>query len=250
MKINKLLQLLRDNAQARADGELLIRVDATGPEAHIYLDDVIDQYWGASAAGLIAALVSAGDKPVKLHINTPGGDVFEGLAMAAAITAHPQPITACIAGVCASAGTGVALACAEVRMTDGSLFMVHESWTLAYGNKGELRKTAALLEKIDTGICSTYAKRTGATAEQVVAWVEAETWFTAAEAKDAGFITAIDPASQQDGAQAAFKRWNLSAYANAPKPTEPPAPDAAALAALAATQLSANRNRMRLLATT
>ena len=240
MPTRKLLQLLKDNA--RNEGPAPIRADATATDAHVYINDVIDAFWGASAASLITALVGQQDKTVHLHINSPGGDVFEARAMAAALVAHPGKVVAHIDGLCASAATYLALAASEVRMTDGGLFMVHNSWTMAYGNKTELRATADLLDKIDGTIASDYTRKTGASAEQVVAWMDATTWFTAAEALAAKFIDAIDPNTKQDTTQA---QWNLAAYPNAPKPADKaPEPD---LTAQAAAQIQTNRNRLRLL---
>ena len=256
MKVNQLLQLLRDNARNQADvaAAPAIRSESTDTEAHIYVYDVIDSFWGASAKSLIQALASAGDKAVHLHINSPGGDVFESLAMAAAIVAHPTPIAAHVEGVAASAATSLALACATCDILEGSLFMVHNSWTLAMGDKTDLRATAALLEKVDAGIVGTYCRATGCTADEAIAWMEAETWFTAAETVDAGFAAAVTPASQRapaEAAQASAARWNLSAYAHAPKlePVEDPAIAAAELAAATTRTLQANRARLKSLHT-
>lgn len=241
MKLNKLMQLLKDNA--RAEGPAAIRMEATATDAHVYINDVIDSYWGASAEALITALAGNQDKTVHMHINSPGGDVFEARAMAAAVVAHPGQVIAHIDGICASAATYLALACNEVRMTDGGLFMVHNSWTISYGNKDELRTSADLLDKIDGTIRADYMRKTGASAEQVTAWMDATSWFTAQEALDAKFIDAIDANTKQSAAAQAS--WNLSAYPNAPKPPEtPPAPD---LTALAAQQTQLNRNRLRLM---
>lgn len=257
---NKLLQLLRDNA-ARDGAPAPIRSQAGDGCVDIYLYDVIDPYWGASAAGLVEALDAAAGKPVCLHINSPGGDVFEGRAMAAAIAAYPAPVEACVEGICASAATYPALAAARTCMVEGALWMVHNSWTLAYGDKTALRQTADLLEKIDGTIVTTYCRKTKCTAEQAQAWMDAETWFTAEEALAAGFCDEIEPDSQQADATedtaAAADRWNLSAYAHAPKVAPRSATRRAAaagaeaeaeLARLAAAQLQANRNRLRLLA--
>ena len=242
MKLNKLMQLLKDNA--RAEGPAAIRMEANTTEAHVYVNDVIDSFWGASAASLITALAGQQDKTVHMHINSPGGDVFEARAMAAAVVSHPGKVIAHIDGICASAATYLALACSEVRMTDGGLFMVHNSWTMAYGNKSELRTTADLLDKIDGTIIADYARKTGASNETVMAWMDATTWFTAQEALEAKFIDAIDPNTKQ--ASDTQARWNLSAYPNAPKQEEkPPEPD---LTALTAQQIQSNRNRLRLLA--
>ncbi|MFK5282192.1 ATP-dependent Clp protease proteolytic subunit, partial [Lacticaseibacillus paracasei] len=90
-----------------------IRMDATETDVHVYVNDVIDSYWGASATALITALAGQQDKTVHLHINSPGGDVFEARAMSAAVVAHPGKVVAHIDGVCASAATYLALACSE-----------------------------------------------------------------------------------------------------------------------------------------
>lgn len=242
MNAAKLLQLLKDNA--RAEGPAKIRSDSTQEEAHIYVIDVIDSWWGANAKALIEALAGLGEKVVHLHINSPGGDVFEARAMAAAIVAHKGKVIAHIEGMCASAATYLALACSEIRMTDGSLFMIHNSWTITYGDKTELRDQANLLEKIDGTIVADYVRKTGASQDQVVEWMDATTWFTAQEALDAKFIDAIDSNTKQSAdAQA---QWNLAAYPNAPKQQAPkPAPEPD-LGAAVAQQLQLNRNRMQL----
>ena len=255
MNMNKLLQLLRDNGKPEGSAKA-VRSQATEEGVAIYIYDVIDPYWGACATDLVAALTAAGGQPVELHINSPGGDAFEGRAMAAAIANYDGPVEACIDGVCASAATTVALAAKSVCMVEGSLFMIHNAWTLAYGDKADLRSTADLLEKVDGLIAGDYMRKTGCTLEQAQAWMNAETWFTPAEALAAGFIDEIEPASQQGDMQEdmtdpnakSSARWNLSAYANAPKNAPPRQRED--LTARASAQLQANRNRLRLLAQT
>ena len=237
---NKLMQLVKDNAQKDRPA---LRAEAAADGIHVYVYDVIDSFWGASASDLLEALSGAGDTTIHLHINSPGGDVFEARAMAAAIVGCPNNVVTHIDGVCASAATYLALSGNEVRMTDGGLFMVHNSWTMAMGDCNELRQTADLLQKIDGTINSDYAKKTCATPEQVKAWMDAETWFTAQEALDAGFIDAIDANSKQD---APTDKWNLSAYANAPAPQVAAAPDD--ISESVARQVQLNQNRMRLVA--
>lgn len=245
-KLPKLLQLIKDNAEARAEGKAAIRSESTDTELHVYVYDVISSWWGANAADLVEALAGAGDRTVHLHINSPGGDVFEARAMSSAIVAHPGKVIGHIDGLCASAATDLALACNEVRITSSGLFMIHNSWTMAYGNKTELRSTADLLDKIDGTIASNYVAKTGKTLDQVKAWMDDETWFTAEEAKAEGFVDFIDANTKRESAaedQADPARWNLSAYAKAPKLT-PPEPK---LGDQIAAQLQRNRNRLRLL---
>lgn len=244
----QLMQLLQNNANAAAKQPLRVSADAT--EAHIYVMDVIDSFWGASAKAMIEAMAGQEGKTIYLHINSPGGDVFEARAMTAAIAGHKGKVIALIEGVCASAATYLALAASEVRMLEGSLFMVHNSWTFAYGNKTELRATADLLDKIDGTIQSDYLRKTGASAEQVAAWMDNTTWFTAQEALDAKFIDAIDSNTKSDNTANAAA-WDLSAYPNAPKqqsqPPKTPKEPEPNLTALAANQMQINRNRLRLL---
>ena len=250
MKINKLMQLLRDNA-ARSEGAAppSIRSEGGDEGVDIYVYDVIDPFWGASANALIQALTAAAGQPVTLHINSPGGDVFEARAMAAAVAGYAGDIEACIDGVCASAATYLALAAKTVSMVDGALLMVHNSWTLAYGDKTDLRSTADLLDKIDGTIVADYMRKTKAPAEQVKTWMDAETWFTAQEALAVGFIDEIEPNTQAGDMQedASQARWNLSAYANAPQPAALPEPKPEDLTAASAAAITRNRNRLRLI---
>lgn len=246
---NKLLQMLGDNA--RADRTLpAVRADVAGDVAHIYVYDVIDSYWGASAKALVEALDAAGEKTVHLHINSPGGDVFEARAMVSAVRARQQrggKVVSFIDGLAASAATYLSLAGDEVHIADGGMFMVHNSWTLAWGNKAELRSTADLLDKIDGTISADYARKTGASTEQIAGWMEAETWFTGAEALAAGFVDSVIEPPKADDSKAA--RWNLSAYANAPKAEAPPALTEADITAHAANVAALNRSRLAALLT-
>jgi len=244
MKINKLLQLLRDNPRGDAKP---VRMEKSAAGVDVYVYDVIDPFWGASAQALIDALAAADGAEVALHINSPGGDVFEGRAMAAAVVAYPGKVTAHVDGLAASAATYVALAANEVRITDGGMMMIHNGWTLAMGDKASLRKTADLLEQIDGLIAADYARHMNMPVDQVKALMDDETWYTPQQALEAGLVDVIDANTKRD-ATANASRWNLSAYANAPKREERPADQAEQVAAQAAAELQANRNRLRLLA--
>ncbi len=230
--MKKLLQLLAANAK----GEAPSKIKAEAGKVYVY--GVIDSDWGASAQGLIEALKPMAGQPVELHVNSPGGDVFEARAMVAAIRAHGAPVTVYIDGLAASAATYLALSGDQVHITAGGMFMVHNSWTLAWGNKHEMRSTAELLDKIDSTIKADYARKTGAEEAQIAAWMDAETWFTAEEAKAAGFVDSIVGAGDKNAAA----QWNLSAYANAPA-LQPATNDDAALSANAERVARLNRSR-------
>jgi len=212
--MNKLMRLIIDN---KAETPRPLNASKSGDTASIYVYDVISADWGVSALSVIDAINQAGDaKTLNIHINSPGGDVFEGRAIMAAISAFRGKTVAKIDSLCASAATSIALACDEVEMADGAAFMIHNVHGMAYGDKAALRHTADVIEKVEGSIVNDYTSKTGKSAEEIRAMMDAETWMTANEAKDAGFIDRV--ASKSD----VKNTWNLSAYANAPKPDPAP----------------------------
>ena len=240
----KLLQLIKDNIN-RADPGIVI-TNADTDEPTIWLYDVIDSYWGVSAIEFNKELMMHSGKTIHLRINSPGGDVFEAEAMATMIKQHGNVI-AHIDGYAASAATRIASAAKTVDIAEQGFYMIHNAWTLAYGNKHELTATANLLDKVDSTIIADYAKKTGQTTEQIVTWMDEETWFTAAEAKEYGFVDAVYTGEAASNSEKS-KNWNLSAFANAPKAlTEPPPAPEASLLEQAKTQIAANQRRLQLL---
>lgn len=213
--MNKLLRLIIDN---KADSPRPLNASKSGDTASIYVYDVISADWGVSALSVIDAINQAGDaKTLNIHINSPGGDVFEGRAIMAAINAFRGKTVAKIDSLCASAATSIAMACDEVEMADGAAFMIHNAHGLAYGDKAALRHTADVMEKVEGAIVNDYTAKTGKSEEEIRALMDAETWYTANEAKDAGFVDRVTNRSTTKNT------WNLSAFANAPKPEpEPP----------------------------
>lgn len=230
----KILQLLRDNAGREKRPTNAVR---NGDEATIYVYDVIDAYWGVSALSVIDAIAAAGDaKVLNVHINSPGGDVFEGRAIMAAIARFKGKTVAHIDSLAASAATSIALACSEVVMSEGAFFMIHNASGLVWGDKTDMRETADLLEKVEGSIVNDYTTKTGKDEAQVRAWMDDETWFTAAEALANGFVDRVD-----DAQKSAKNTWNLAAYSKAPKALLQPAEQAAPNS-----MTQANANRLRL----
>jgi len=211
MKKNRLMQLFQNNANVPRE-PIAIKVEATGEdESTIYLYDAIGDWFGVSAKEFVKELTAIKSGTIHLRINSPGGDVFEARTIATAISQCGKKVKSHIDGVCASAATYVALAASEVEMAQGSFFMIHNAWTMTYGNAEEMRSTAALLDQIDASIVTDYAKKTGKGKEEIGAMMAAETWLTADDALAAGFIDSV-----YDGDKVENK-WNLSAYENVPE---------------------------------
>ena len=230
--MNPLFRLLAEN-RATPGRRFEVRAAAGADEAEVFLYDAIvsdgleaEFFGGVAPEPFVKALRAITARTINLRINSPGGSVFAARAIEQALRDHPARIVAHIDGLAASAATFVAMAADEVVMGKGALFMVHKAWTMAFGNADDLMDTAALLDKIDGTLVQTYADRTKKPAEQVSAWMAAETWFTAQEAVDAGFADRI----AEDDAKARAGAWNLAAYGRAPLPEQQPATaDAAAL---------------------
>jgi ATP-dependent Clp protease protease subunit len=210
-----LLKLLADNRQAPAKR---FEVVAKGEEAEVFLYDAIvsteaeaEWFGGVAPESFVKALRAIDAKTINLRINSPGGSVFAARAIEQALRDHPAKVVAHIDGLAASAATFIAMAADEVVMGKGALFMIHKAWTGMYGNADDMRSEADLLDKIDGTLADTYAARSGKSADEVAAWMAAETWFTADEAVAAGFADRVAESTS------AKNEWNLSAYAKAPQ---------------------------------
>ena len=207
--MNKIFQLLLDNAKREKQPFNLVRNESG---ATIYIYDVIDSYWGVGAKSVISALAEIGDETdVAVRLNSPGGDVFEGRAIMAAIRNHKGKTTAYIDSLAASAATSIAIACDEVVISPGAFFMIHNASSAVWGDKNAMRETADLLEKIEGSIVADYIGKTGAESQQVIDWMNAETWFDADEAIANGFCDRLAETAK------AKNTWNLAAFANAPQ---------------------------------
>lgn len=208
----KLFALARDNA----DRKPAIRSEVAEDTTTIYVYDVIDGFWGVSAADFARELAAVTTPKVVLRVNSPGGDVFEARAMMTAIAEHPATFTAKIDGLAASAATALTLACDSVEIAEGGFYMIHQAWTFAMGNADDLSATAALLGKVDDVLVEGYVAKTGKGDGEIRNWMKAETWFNAQEAVDAGFADAVTEVTAKK-AKAEARTFNLSAFANAPK---------------------------------
>ncbi len=168
------------------------RLRAARKTAELLIYDEIGS-GGKTSTALLNELAALGDlTTINVRINSPGGDVFEALAMHNALTRHQAQIITHIDGLCASAATFVALAGDEVRMADNAMLMIHEPWTVAGGNADAMQKQADLLDTIAEQIVALYARKTGAEPAAIREWMQAETWYTADQALAAGFIDIID----------------------------------------------------------
>jgi ATP-dependent Clp endopeptidase proteolytic subunit ClpP len=159
----------------------------------VYIFDEIGM-GGVNAQGFIEEIKSFKDSPMNLHINCVGGDVFDGMAIYNIIKKRTATTTVYIEGIAASMGSVIALAANKVVMAENSLFMIHNAWGGAMGEAKEMKKTAALLDKISGEIADIYVKKTKLPYDKVKEMMDEETWLNAAEALELGFIDSISDA--------------------------------------------------------
>ena len=168
---------------------------AKSSEAEISIYDNIGG-WGISANDFIDELKGLGDgvETINLRIASGGGSIVEGNTIFNALKRHSAKVVTHIDSLAASMASVIAMAGDEVRMAENALLMIHNPWTMSMGGAEQLRKDADLLDKMEENIRTSYG-RSNLSAEELDDAMAAETYYTASEALEAGFIDEIDGAN-------------------------------------------------------
>jgi len=164
-------------------------------KAEIWIYEQIgEDFWsggGVTAKKFQEELAGIKAKQIDLHINSPGGQVFEGVTIYNLLKQHDATITTYIDGLAASIASVIALAGDKVVMAENALYMIHNPTGMVWGPAAEMRKMADVLDKIRSTMSTVYTGKTGKTEDEINGLLDAETWMTAAEAKEAGFVDEI-----------------------------------------------------------
>lgn len=147
------------------------------------------------------------------RINSPGGNVFDGLAVMNSLKNHSAKVITRIEGLAASIASVVALAGDEVQINSGAMLMIHDPWIMTVGNEKELRHTADVLSQIGGNLRDIYCKKTGIDEAEIESLMASESWFTASECKQRGFVDTVLDGS----AEAISNKFDLSMFTNAPQ---------------------------------
>lgn len=171
------------------------RMAAKGGAGEIYLYGPIGQDWfgdGVTAKQFADDLKALGAvTTIDLRINSEGGDVFAGQAMYSLLTQHNAKVACHIDGLAASAASFVAMAGDTIEIAEGGFLMVHNAWTICMGDADALEKQATMLRAVNGTIAAIYVARTKNKVADVKAWMDAETWFSGADAVKNGFADRI-----------------------------------------------------------
>lgn len=153
-------------------------------------------YWtgeGVTAKRVAGALRAMGKGAVTVNINSPGGDVFEGLTIYNLLREHAGEVTVKIIGLAASAASVIAMAADNLQIARSGFLMIHNTWSGAVGNRNDFREFADWLEPFDRAIADIYSARTGKDQKAVMKMMDAETWLGGADAIESGFADALLP---------------------------------------------------------
>jgi len=151
-------------------------------------------FWGVQAKDFVGDLRAIKSKVINVEINSPGGDVFAGLAIYNALKSSGKEIVVKVMGVAASAASLIAMAGDKIVMPKNTFMMVHNPWSFASGNADELRDTADTLDKIGASLQATYVARTGQSEDKIKELLSKDTWLTADESLALGFATEVTDA--------------------------------------------------------
>lgn len=161
------------------------------------LDPIGDWPDEVGAKRIRSALARIGSgNPVDVYINSPGGDVFEGLAIYNLFREHDGPVNMKVMGLAASAASLIAMAGDTIEIARAGFYMVHDVWSLVIGNRNDLREFADFLEPLDRALADVYAARTGIDIDSVLSMMDAETWLGGQDAIGRGFADELLPADQ------------------------------------------------------
>lgn len=211
--------------------KLQVKNEVNSDVAEMYLYGSIRKaYWWDSEDACISAnrvknaLADLKDKDINIHINSPGGDVFESIAICNLLKQHSKNVTITIDALAASGASVICMAADKVVMPANAMMMIHKAWTWVDGNADDLRKVANDLDKMDNAVLASYKDRFVGTEEELKALIKESSWFTAEECKSLGFCDEILDEEQEpeELTQEDIKNSILNKYMNKVKETQVP----------------------------
>lgn len=203
--------------------------------AEIFIYGAIGGWYGVDANQFVTELATLDVDEIQLRVNSPGGSVYDGVAIMNALKRHKANVTASIDGIAASAASFIIMAADEIQIGPGAEVMIHDAWAYTMGNANELTDEAAHLDRISNSIAGLYASRAGGTPEQWREAMKAESWYSAKEAVAAGLADSVtgDTENKATDTVDAFteaSRFLHAGRSNAPAPWMPSSHQTAASA--------------------
>lgn len=213
------IRTTRNAADVRAGKRDWFRFEAKvgSDEAAIYIYDEIS-WFGIMAQDFVRELNAVKASRISLHISSPGGDVFDGIAIYNALKQHPAQVNVVVDSIAASIASVIAMAGDSVAMAKGSMMMIHEPFALVIGDARDMRKQADALDLMGDSIAGIYAERAGGNVDYWRGLMSEETWFDDQGAVSAGLADSVEGIAAQN-------TFDLSIFRNY-RPNPSPAPKA------------------------
>ncbi len=183
--------------------------------AKIYFYDEVGG-WGVWPDEFQAQLAKITSATIELHLHSPGGDAFDGIAIYNMLKQHPARIDVVVDGLAASAASVIAMAGDTIEMSKGAQLMIHDAWGMSVGPAQDMTKMADELDRVSDSIADIYAARAGGTKKSWRKAMQAETWYSDREAVEAGLATRLETSKS-----AAKNRWDLKIFAHAGRSNAP-----------------------------
>jgi HK97 family phage prohead protease len=184
-------------------------------------------WYGGVSAAMVAEAMAGHTGALRLRINSPGGDAFEGFAIYNLLSVHPGQITVRVEGLAASAASIIAMVGDTIEMAPASMVMIHDAWSIAIGNADDMRAEADVVDSISQISAEIYADKAGGTADAWRGKMRAESWYAPGEAVAAGLAdvalaarhgNAVPPSEQDLEERAARGEFRYAGRAKAPAP--------------------------------
>lgn len=212
------LAAMNRSAAGMGPGVIRLSADADSDDAEVFIYGDIGGWWGGVSAEEFAKEVAALDvKTLNVRLNSPGGLVFDGVAIYNALANHSAHVIVHVEGIAASIASVIAMAGDEIRIAEGSRFMIHNPWTFCMGDEEALIAEAAILKGLKSDLIDIYTARTEQTRDDLSDWMTAETWLSAREAVDKGFADSMTPAKKKEKKDAHARSAVLRLFRNAPR---------------------------------
>lgn len=183
-------------------------VNAAAKTADVWLYDEIG-YWGITASEFCTAVAALDVSVINLRINSPGGEVFDGVAIHNALRTHKATVNVSVDGLAASIASVIAMAGNRITMQAGTQMMIHDASGMCLGNAADMRQCGDLLDKLSDTIAGFYAARAGGSLTSWRDTMKAETWYSPSEAMAAGLIDEAADAPAPTDSAVPRHEWDL-----------------------------------------
>lgn len=201
--------------KSKDPSRIRLNADQSADAAELFIYGEIGGWWdGPTTEDIVKEITALDASQIVVRINSPGGSVFDGVAIYNALAQHSAEIVVKIEGVAASIASVIAMAGDKIMIGEAANIMIHKPWSFVVGDAAAMRKEAEVLDTLEGGLIDIYAARTGIDTKHLSDWIGQETWFRGAQAVEEGFADEVIPAKTKKSNAARSQIYAM--FKNAP----------------------------------